>query len=411
MAARTLLIAVLLVAVDVAAGEIGPGMFRHHYITREMPGKNLGFGAPALADFDKDGDLDFAVLNRGDRRVYWFEYRAADDWVRHDAGELPGQHLGCAVLDVDRDNWPDIVVGGFWFRNPQQPKDRPFPRFVYDSRIRSEMHDIAIADVDRDGQDDVIALGDREGCFWYAVPEEAKANVDWPRVVITLDALDDRVDIHGGFAPAGIGDLDGDDDPDVVLADRWMENSAQGAEWTARRVYFGRRGPWGVSSRSWIDDLDGDGDNDIVIVDCDGQNCGAAWLENLGAKPPRFRTHYLANQAPGTRGSFHALWYADFDLDGDKDIVVVEQEDPSILPQGATPRWYVWERVDGQTVRFVERVILDTRLGGHDIRVGDVDNDGDLDIVSKIWSVWDGNANAGRVHVDFLENLTRKTGQ
>ena len=166
-----------------------------------------------------------------------------------------------------------------------------------------------------------------------------------------------------------------------------------------------------MSSRSWIDDLDGDGDNDIVIVDCDGQNCGAAWLENLGGKPPRFRTHYLANQAPGTRGSFHALWYADFDLDGDKDIAVVEQEDPSILPQGATPRWYLWERMDGQAVRFVERVILDSRLGGHDIRVGDVDKDGDLDIVSKIWSVWDGNANEGRVHVDFLENLTRKTGQ
>jgi hypothetical protein len=54
-------------------------------------------------------------------------------------------------------------------------------------------------------------------------------------------------------------------------------------------------------------------------------------------------------------------------------------------------------------------VILDARLGGHDVRVGDVDGDGDLDIVSKIWSVWSENGNGGRVHIDYLENLTRRT--
>jgi len=411
MTSRILVLSAVLFSADLPAGEMGPGMFRHHYIAREMPGRNLGCGAPALADFDKDGDLDFAVLNRGDRKLYWFEHRGADDWVRHEAGQLPVAHLGCAVLDADRDGWPDIVVGGFWFRNPQQPKDKPFVRYAYDSRIHSEMHDVAIADVDRDGKDDVIALGDREGCFWYSIPAEAKADADWPRTTITLDVLDGNADIHGGFAPGGIGDLDGDGDPDVVLADRWMENGARGTKWTTRRVFFGRRGPWGVSSRSWIDDVDGDGDNDIVITDSDGQNSGAAWLENDGQKPPSFRTHYLANQAPGTRGSFHALWYADFDMDGDKDILVVEQEDPSILPQGATPRWFLWERVGTGPVRFVEHVILDARLGGHDVRVADVDGDGDLDIVSKIWNVWRENANGGRVHVDYLENLTRRAAR
>lgn len=408
MVSGHLVVATLLLSAAPPAREIGPGMFEHHYVAREMPGENIGFGAPALADFDKDGDLDFALFNRGDGKVSWFENQGADDWVRHEAGNLPVAPLGCAVLDADRDGWPDIVVGGYWFRNPQQAKGRPFQRHVYDSRIRSEMHDIGLADVDRDGKDDVVALGDGEGCFWYSVPEDVGANADWPRTVITLDVLGHAADIHGGFEPGGIGDVDGDGDPDVVLADRWLENDAAGTKWSTRRIPFGRRGPWGVSSRSWIDDLDGDGDNDIIITDSDGQNSGAAWLENDGQKPPGFRVHYLANQAPGTRGSFHALWYADFDSDGDKDILVVEQEDPSILPQGATPRWYLWERTGLRPVRFVERVILDARLGGHDVRVGDVDGDGDLDIVSKIWSVWGGNGNGGRVHVDYLENVTRR---
>ena len=406
MITRLLAAAAMLPVPNLVAVDVGPGMFRHHFIAREMPGKNLGFGAPALADFDKDGDLDFAALNRGDIRLYWFENRGADTWVRHEAGELSVAQLGCAVLDVDGDGWPDIVVGGSWFRNTQHPREEQFTRHVYDSRIRTEIHDVAAADIDRDGKTDVVVLGDREGCFWYSIPKDARAAADWPRTTITLDVLDAGADIHGGFAPGGIGDLDGDGDPDLVLADRWLENQASGSKWTAHRLPFGRRGPWGVSSRSWIDDVDGDGDRDIIITDSDGQSSGAAWLENSGAKPPRFRVHYLANQAPGTRGSFHALWYADFDGDGDKDILVVEQEDPSILPVGAAPRWFIWERLAGSGVEFAERVILDARLGGHDVRAGDVDGDGDIDIVSKIWNVWSGNANSGRVHVDYLENLT-----
>ena len=37
----------------------------------------------------------------------------------------------------------------------------------------------------------------------------------------------------------------------------------------------------------------------------------------------------------------------------------------------------------------------------------DVDGDGDLDILSKIWNVWSENANGGTEHVDVLENTLR----
>ena len=64
-----------------APAQISANSFRHHYITTDMPGENSwGFAPSALADFDKDGDLDYAVGNRGDR-VYWFEYQEAGRWV------------------------------------------------------------------------------------------------------------------------------------------------------------------------------------------------------------------------------------------------------------------------------------------------------------------------------------------
>ncbi|MBE0657958.1 MAG: VCBS repeat-containing protein [Bryobacteraceae bacterium] len=402
------LVMMCLFASMAAQAQISSALFRHHYIARELPGTPLGAGASALADFDKDGDLDFSVYNRRDGKLYWFEQTAKDSWTRHLAGEFRISQLGCVPLDVDADGWIDIVVGGYWFRNTGRARTEPFVRYTYDSKIQYEIHDIVIADIDGDGRNDLTVLGDRDGCFWYSIPPKPAQDADWPRTTITLDVLNARVDTHAGIHPAGIGDLDGDGDADVFVTDRWYENAGAGQKWIERRLLFGKRGPWGFSARSWIKDLNGDGANDIVVVDCDGQNSGVAWLENNGRKPPEFRARYLANRAPGTRGSFHSMRLADFDGDGDDDILVVEQEDPYILPLGATPRWFIWENLTvGRDVRFEERVILDQRLGGHDVYVGDIDGDGDLDIASKIWSVWKDNSNGGQVHIDWLENLSK----
>jgi hypothetical protein len=399
-------------ASDLLTGEISAKLFRHHSIARELPGKNVGMGSAALADFDKDGDLDFSAYNRGDGILYWFEQVSADNWVRRQAGSAKMSQLGCASMDVDGDGWTDIVIGGFWFRNPADPRNKEFERFEYDSAIQREIHDVVVADMNGDGRSDVVAMGDGDGLFWYAIPEKPAHYANWPRTVITLAVRNDRDDIHGGISPNGVGDLDGDGDRDVMVTNRWYENGDNGKLWTEHRLLFGKIGPWGHSSRSWITDVDRDGDNDVVAVDCDGQNSGVAWIENLDGKMRRHRVHWLANQAPGTRGSFHSLRLADFDQDGDEDILVQEQEDPSILPLGATPRWYIWEnQTTAEGVRFVERVVLDSRLGGHDVLVGDVDGDGDIDIASKIWSVWKENGNGGKVHIDWLENLLKPAGR
>jgi hypothetical protein len=403
---RTLLLA--LTCAVLLAAELSTASFRHHYITRSFPGRNVGLGSSAAFDIDKDGDIDFLVYNRGDGKLYWFEQRGKDDWVQHVAGEFVKSQLGAAAFDVDRDGWVDLVIGGYWFRNPGDPRNKPFERYRYDSRIAREIHDIVFADMDGDGKQDVVVSGDGDGCFWYSIPDQPAQEADWPRTQITLNVRTDRDRIHSGFYPAGIGDLDGDGDPDVYLTDRWLENRNRGAEWSEHRIAFGRKGPWGVSARSWIVDLDGDGDNDIVVADSDGQNSGLAWLDNNGKKPPYFSARYFANRAPGTRGSFHSLRMADFDGDGDLDILAIEQEDPAIPPVGATPRWLLFENLsEGRTVRFEERVIFEGRLGGHDAMVVDVDGDGDLDIVSKIWAVWSGNANGGKAHADWMENLLK----
>jgi hypothetical protein len=78
------------------------------------------------------------------------------------------------------------------------------------------------------------------------------------------------------------------------------------------------------------------------------------------------------------------------------------------IPGDRLPRWFIWENVDGKGANFVERVILDNRLGGHEAVAADVDGDGDLDIASKLWRPRKDNGNEGRNHADFLENLLVK---
>jgi hypothetical protein len=99
---------------------------------------------------------------------------------------------------------------------------------------------------------------------------------------------------------------------------------------------------------------------------------------------------------------------ADFNGDGRLDIVVNEREE--LLRAGReNPRWVIWENPAGS--KFIEHIILDQKLGGHELQVGDVDGDGDIDICSKPWGPRPWNGNGGRMRVGFLENLSKPGGR
>lgn len=382
--------------------------FDLHLVSTDLPLEPAPrWGTPAMADFDRDGDLDFALsVTRGP--LLWFEYLGDHQWQKHEIGEMPTGQLGGAAFDVDGDGWPDIVAGGVWFRNSRKPSELPFERRLYDPGINREIHDLVFADVSDDGRKDLVAMGDAEGCFWYELPADPLQDTIWKKNVITMEVLNDRADIHGGFFPGGVGDVDMDGDNDIVLVGRWYRNEGEGKNWSRQFLPYGSAGYWGLSGRSWIVDMDKDGDNDIVMVGCDQVDSRGAWLENNGRDNPRFTVRLLPLTAPGRRGSFHSLWVADFDLDGDPDIFTMEQEDDQILPQEATMRAFLWENADGKGGQFLEHVVLDQNIGGHDVQFGDADGDGDLDAYFKVWEALPSNAYGGKPHVNFLENRSAR---
>jgi hypothetical protein len=190
-----------------------------------------------------------------------------------------------------------------------------------------------------------------------------------------------------------------------LRADTWFENKdGHGREWIAHaNIPFGRIGPFGKCVRTAVVDLGGDGKMEVVMADADITDSRVVILRNEDGRGGRWSRTELPRSF--IYGSLHSLAVADLNGDGRPDIITNEQEE--LLPRGReNPRWVVWENLGGG--RFAERILLDQKLGGHELQVGDVDGDGDLDLCSKAWGPRPWNGNGGRMHVDFLENLLKK---
>jgi len=287
-------------------------------------------------------------------------------------------------------------------RNPGNPA-RPgakWERIVF-AKNAAGAHDILVADIDGDGKKDIVMMGDKNtplnGLCWFSIP--ADPHQLWER-------HDIGPGIHGAITPAGVADINGDGFVDVVRGDTWFENkNGKGLEWIPHKnIPMGRNGPFGMCVRTAIADMDGNGKKVIVMCDADISNSKMTILRNPDGKGLEWIKQELPQSFP--YGSLHALGVADFRGNGRLDIVSNEQEE--LLPQGRqNPRWILWENLGNG--KYAERIILDKKLGGHELQVGDVDGDGRIDIVSKPWGCLGWNGLEGKMHVDFLRNVTERS--
>jgi len=341
-------------------------------------------GQTSLVDIDKDGDLDWVVGERA--RTWWFEYIAPDKWIRHDLGQGVSTDVGGTAFDIDGDGWIDQFCGTGWYRNTGKPRTESFERFDSGTIV---CHDDVAVDINGDGKLDVVACSDQKDhkvTAWYEIP----AN---PRDKWTEHKIGDG--IHGGVGPAGVGDLDGDGDNDVVRGDVWFENvDGKGRQWTehADLVPPGGNRPdrYGLAIKVWNCDLDRDGDLDIIEAEADTVDGRIFWFQNQG-DDESWRCHLIS--ADHTKQDFHSLAVADFDNDGDLDVFsgggpLSEEEH----------KCFIWENSDGRGGQWKEHIILKGKRC-HEAKAADVDGDGDIDICTKPWS--------GDEHI-YLRNMLKE---
>jgi hypothetical protein len=392
----------------------------------------------AFVDLDGDGDLDLVLVD-GSTKARWL----AGDPVRHrvllnqtggprfrevgvDAGlVMGGWPTGIASGDVDRDGRPDLVIGGLGedalFLNRTTPAGVVrFEKHVLPGR-RSPLDwttSVGLADADGDGLLDLYLvryltidpahppLGDVEGvpcrfaghpvlCGPHGLPPQSDVYLAGRATAPFFEEATSSAGLSEAPAAFGLGllfmDLDLDGDPDLYVANDSVDNfvfrndgqgrfEERGAASGAASDMAGRaQAGMGVDAG----DVDSDGDLDLVVTNF-SQEANTLYRHDGGLLYRDVAT--AAGLAHASRALLGwGVHLADFDADGHLDLFFANGHVYPEADRDGTGTRYAQPCMllpgDGRGAFGANAFPDDRPHRGRTALRGDVDGDGDLDLL------------------------------
>lgn len=280
------------------AGGFGPVV---NIATNALP-KNLG----SVQDADGDGDNDVLVELNFDLKLF----RNNGNGTFAAPVTIPETEwiVSTSCVDLDADGLVDLVLGtwsGVYLKRGNLGITSSAWELIAGATHSRDFH---IADMDQDGRLDLVVAAQSSDCGLWVVRQPSTG-------VYTGERLSMQ-----SFGPYGMddgfGDLDGDG-----LPDHFTRSLADGLHWS-KNLNFLSFGPWAAllppGDRRGADarDMDGDGDLDILCVtNFNPAPSSLSWFENDGQMG--FATEHV--MATGTLAAPGMC--LDADADGDIDVI------------------------------------------------------------------------------------------
>jgi hypothetical protein len=315
----------------------------------------------AVGDVNGDGFPDVIVASSSNGGMYWYEYPA---WTKRAIRASGSWTTDMQAGDVDGDGDLDLILpnasGLLWYKNPR-PSGNPangseWTEFNIGPQGANN-HDVEVGDLNRDGKLDVVTRPKGGGAthVWLQ-----NSPTSWTRVQATSRSGEGT----------GLGDIDNDGDLDILHNGFWVENTnGAGTAWAEHTISTN----WPADVGAAVADLNGDGRKDVILAPSESSG-RLSWYESATPRTGPWTEHVVDS----TVSYIHTFKAADVDNDGDLDLVTAE------MHQSGDPDEVSVYRNGGNGLSWTQQVVATS--GSHNVRVGDIDKDGDLDIMGTNWN-------------------------
>ena len=353
-------------------------------------------------DLDGDQDLDLMIGDRGGRVLWLVNEGSAKSpaWRLFNENVVGTERENSAPLlaDLDRDGDLDLLVGGMdgrlWFLRNQG--DTRNARFMLETTNFASI-DVGndsvptMVDIDRDGDLDLF-VGNRRGLVIYYRNEGGGPNPDF-RLVSTKFG---NVAVRLNAAPSFF-DWNRDKKPDLVVGARdgllvldvnkSEEKSPDPKDWEQQGPSWGSFQTHGYSAPHFAD-FNGDGKPDLMAGDGDGNV--RLWWNRGAALPPGMAEESASATAGEDRGLGQELAVAGIpptpSTESASGLTALAESEPTPSQEVFTADQLLSEQPPQGPLTPVfilaSRAFGDIQLAGPTSpAIGDVDGDGDLDLV------------------------------